>query len=172
MESSAAGPGFGKIWSWLKSCDRGWDLSLNTPFFGSHEALYPHFFTLAVQIKDTWPFLTFQSIHPEKHPTQMVRGFGCSGTLRDDWKFSPRGKNPRCGRSQYLCHTIPGETVSLWVFGGPGYSRLLFQPPDTGPSHWSIYIYPPPGTIRCVMGHGLLEKPWSALFISSKRIII
>lgn len=76
MESSAAVPGFGKIRSWLNSSDRDWDLSLNTPFFGFYQALNPHFFTLAEQIKDTWPFLTFHSIHPGKKKTKHENAEG------------------------------------------------------------------------------------------------
>lgn len=169
MESSAAVPGFGKIWSWLTSSDRDWDLSLNIPFFGSYQALNPHFFSLAVQIKDTWPFLTFHSIRPGKNPMQMLKAFGCPRTLRDGWMFSPRGKNPWMWQIPTPPSHDSWETVSRWVFGDHGYSRLLFlAPAPLGGAFISIHLL----EWFAVSGHGLLERPWSALFISSKRIII
>lgn len=134
-------------WIWENSTQQLWQrlgFIFKHTFFGFYQALNPHFFTLAVHIKDIWPFLTFHSIHPEKnHQTiKMLKVFGCSGIPLE-------GKIPRYGRTQHLHPTIPGENVSVWVFGGHGYSRLLFQPPDIGPSHW-IYLHPPPGTAWCV----------------------
>lgn len=98
----------------------------------------------------------------------MLKAFGCSGTLR--WlnvlsqMEKPRAEaNPNTSITQFLGKLRLGEFLEV------------MDTPSCSSSHQTLVLlilHPPPAMVWCTMGHSLSERPQSALFICSKRIII